>query len=451
LVKIFPFKGILYNKKLIKNPDKVMAPPYDVISPEGQERFYARHPYNVIRLILGKDFPDDNESNNKYLRAEKFFTSWTKHGLLVEDQVPAIYVYEQTYKAEGKKLKRLGFISLLRLEDLDRGRVLPHEETFSKHKIDRLALKKACSATFDSIFSIFQDEKSRVEKVLHKYSRRTPVVKAKDDDGVIHCLWRIDSKADIRKLARLMNDLTIFIADGHHRYEASLKYRDEMKDKFQKFTGEELYNHALMYFTPIEGKGLSILPIHRLIKEIPDLDVANFKEALKEYFDIIEVPFSKRTEPNARRKLFKLMAQAKENEHFIGMLIKDCSVYFMLKLKDERSVDRFIKGDKPKEWRRLDVTVLQSILIHHILGLTGEQDSSEGQISYIKNAEDAVKKIMSGEVQMAFFLNPTKVMQIVKIANDKEKMPHKSTYFYPKLLTGLVMNRINMDEKVPLI
>jgi uncharacterized protein (DUF1015 family) len=448
MAKVFPFSAVLYNKKVVSKLDKVMAPPYDVISPELQNNLYERHPYNVIRLILGKEFPGDSDSNNKYLRAETFFTSWLKHGLLKEDEEPGLYVYEQKYSVLGKKLVRRGFFCLLRLEDFDRGKVMPHEETFLKPKADRLEMLRTCSANFESVFSIFSDEKDYVDKVLKKYSRRKPAVSVRDDDGVIHSVWMLDGKPDIRKVMKAMADKTVFIADGHHRYEASLKYRDEMREKFQKFTGDEKYNHILMYLTPIEGKGLSILPIHRLIRTMQDFDVPSFESALQEYFVLETLPFGKRNEEQVRKKVIRLMEKAGEGEHFFGMLMAGVSKYYILKLKDEKMVDKFVKDGKPKEWKRLDVTILHSMIIGHILGLTSERIDTEEHVTYVKDAGEAAKKVFAGGYQMAFLLNPTKVGQIIKIAGEKEKMPQKSTYFYPKLLSGLLMNRIHMDEKV---
>lgn len=448
MAKIFPFRGILYDKKIVNNLNKVMAPPYDVISPSEQDAYYAKHPYNVIRLILGKDYPGDGESNNKYVRADRFFLSWLKHGLLAQDEKPCIYVYEQKYTLYGKKYQRRGFISLLRLEDFDRGKVLPHEETFPKHKLDRLELMRVCSANFESIFSIFSDEKNHIDKLLKKSGKRKPVIQVKDNDGVVHSIWKMDSKADIKKAMRLLSDRNVFIADGHHRYEAALRFRDEMKEKYQKFTGEEAYNHIMMYFTPLEGKGLTILPIHRLVREIPDLDISSFEQALKDYFELKPFPFSKRTEESVRKKVLKLIAKAGEGEHLFGMLLAGVSQYYILKLRDEKSVDRFVREDKPKEWKRLDVTILHALVINHVLGLTSEKVTNEDPIVYVKEPSEAVKKVQEGGFSIAFFLNPTKVSEIVKIAGEKVKMPQKSTYFYPKLLSGLVMNRIYLDEKV---
>jgi uncharacterized protein (DUF1015 family) len=448
MAKIFPFKGILYNRKVVDNLSKVMAPPYDVISPAKKDALYERHPYNVIRLILGKEFPGDSGPNNKYVRAEKFFVSWLKHGLLKEDEKPAIYVYEQRFVIKGKKFARRGFVSLLRLEDFDRGKVMPHEETFFKHKLDRLELMRICSANFESIFSVFSDEKDHVEKLLKKHAGRKPIISVKDDDGVLHSLWRIDSKAEIRKIAKAMADKSVFIADGHHRYEASLKFRDEMKEKYQKFTGEEIYNHIMMYFTPIEGKGLAIMPIYRIIRGISDFDIQSFESAVQEYFSIETIPFTKKTEGTARKKLLKLMEKAVDGEHFLGMLLNGADKYYLLKLKDERSVDRFVRDGKPREWKRLDVTILHALLIGHILGLQTDRADVEDHITYVKDDAEAAGKVLDGTYQMAFFLNPTKVAQIVRIASEKEKMPQKSTYFYPKLLSGLMMNKIYFDEKV---
>jgi uncharacterized protein (DUF1015 family) len=448
VAKIFPFKGIVYNKKVIDNLNKVMAPPYDVISQEEQEKLYASHPYNIVRLILGKEFPGDNESNNKYVRAERFFASWLKHGLLAQDEEPAIYVYEQTYLRDKKKVKRIGFFSLLRLEDFDRGKVLPHEETFSKAKLDRLELMRVCSSNFESIFSIFSDHVGYVEKIMKKHSRKKPAIHVKDPSGTLHSIWKIVHKGDIKRIIKALSDKTVFIADGHHRYEASLRYRDEMKDKYQKFTGEELYNHILMYFTAIEGKGLTIFPIHRVVRGIPDLDIPSFEDALKEYFDIELFPFTKRTEPKVRKKLTKLMEKLGDKEHVFGMLLEGMSQYYLLKLKDEKAVDRFVKDGKPKEWKRLDVTILHALVINHVLGLTTERVASEEHISYVKGTDNAVDRVLKGGNQIVFLLNPTKVAQIVKIANDKEKMPQKSTFFYPKLLSGILMNKIFLDEKL---
>ena len=448
MAKIFPFRGIYYNKKTIKKLSLVMSPPYDVISQAQRDRLYELHHFNVIRLILGKEFPGDSDVNNKYLRAAKFFDGWLRHGVFTQDIEPYIYIYEQKYKYGKKIYLRRGFISLLRLEDFDRGKVYPHEHTLPKPKSDRSELIRTCAANFDCVFSLFSDEKGKIEKAMRPFIGRKPFIELVDSDKIRHRVWRIDKKGAIKKIINEMGDLSVFIADGHHRYEAALKFRDEMKDKYQKFTGEEYYNHIMMYFTPIQGKGLTILPIHRLIRNIPSLDTLRFEDALSQYFDVEIFEFSSRSEPKARKKLFSKMESLGEKAHVFGMYIKGENKYYLLTLKDEKMMDKIVSEEKPKEWKRLDVTIVHSLIIDKILGIGTEKVESEDHVSFTNNADEAIGAVAKGENQLAIFLNPTKVEDVIAIASAKEKMPQKSTFFYPKLLTGLLMNKIYLDEKI---
>ncbi len=447
MAKVFPFKGIFYNKKIIKDLLKVTAPPYDVITEEERDKFYAVHPYNVIRLILGKSFPGDDELNNKYIRAERFFDSWLRHNILIQDEIPSIYIYEQAYIFERKKLKRVGFIALLRLEDIDRGKVYPHEETFERPRVDRLELIRTCAANFDSIFSMYSDKKEIITKILRKNMIRKPIIDLIDKTKIRHRIWRIESRGDIKKILKELTDKSIFIADGHHRYEAALTFRDEMKDKYQKFTGEEGYNHTVMYFTNIEGGGLTILPIHRLVKNIMELNAQVLIEKLRQFFEVEEFPFKTRNELNIRRKILTRIKKFPSSEHTFILFIRGINKYFLLKLLDEKILDKIIVLERSKEWKRLDVTIAHELIIKRILGIGGERIQNE-DIGYTKNVDEAIENVKIGKYQLAILLNPTKVSEIVAIASGKERLPQKSTFFYPKLLTGLVMNKIFLDEKV---
>ena len=264
MVNVFPFRGILYEKKKIKNLAKVMTPPYDVINPSEQEYYYEESPYNIIRLILGQEFPNDSRYNNKYLRSAAFLKGWLHHGILKQDGKPALYLYEQSFLVKGKRYRRLGFIALLRLEDFEKGKVFPHENTLSKPKLDRLELLRACSSNFENIFTIYSDDKLKTMKPFKKYLRRQPAIKVKDKLNTVHSLWRVDDRTTIIKVMKEMKDKPVFIADGHHRYEASLRYRNEMRERSTRFSEDESYNHIMAFFTPIEGEGLVVLPIHRL-------------------------------------------------------------------------------------------------------------------------------------------------------------------------------------------
>jgi len=442
MAKIYPFKGILYNKKKIKNLSKVMSPPYDVISPEGQDNYYQLSDFNIIKLILGKEFPGDTQYNNKYVRAAASFEGWLRHGILIQDEKPSIYVYEQRFSYGGHKWVRLGFITLMRMEDTGRGRLYPHEETLMAPKIDRLELIRATHANFDCIFTLFQDEEGKVVKIFREAMRRKPTIEAKDQSKVLHRLWRIDSRPLVNRALKEMRDKSTFIADGHHRFEAAVRFKNEMKERNTRFSEDESYNHVMVYFTPVESKGLLVLPIHRMVKPIPHLEANNFEEELKNYFEIKIFPYSKRTELKVRKKILKELGKTAIQHSFV-MGIKGVPRYYLLILKSEDMVDMLLEEEKPAAFKHLDVTILHTIVMKKILGIT-----SEDQINYAKNVEEAVSGVLEGPYQIVFLLNPTKISDILEIAGKSEKMPQKSTFFYPKLLSGLVMNKIMLGEKV---
>ena len=446
MAKLFPFRGIIYNTKKIKNASKVMSPPYDVISPEEQDALYQSNDFNVIRLILGKDFPGDGEYNNKYVRASAFLNGWLRHRILLRDEKPAFYLYEQKFTARGKTFSRIGFTGLLRLEDLGKGKVFPHEETYPKAKIDRLQLYRATHSFFESIFALYSDEKMKVIRAMKPFMKRKPLIEAKDKDGVVHRLWRIDRKPVILKIVQEMRDKAIFIADGHHRYEAALRFKDELKLKNTKFTEEEAYNHIMMYFTPLEEKGLIVLPIHRAIRHLPFYDPERFEQDLAIYFEVKPYPASKKTSPQVRKRLMKELEKIGQTKHAFGLYLGHHR-YFLLTLRDENVMDDLVTDDRPKAWKRLDVTILQYVVIDRLLNISQE---TEDKIIYTKSDEEAIKLVDEKGCNMAFLLNATKIDEIVSISSKLDKLPHKSTYFYPKLLSGLVMHKFDHAEKVKL-
>jgi uncharacterized protein (DUF1015 family) len=442
MAKLFPFKGILYNSKKLKKLAKVMSPPYDVIPPEKQQYYYGQSPYNVIKLILGKEFPGDTQYNNKYVRAAATLTGWLKHGVLQQDLKPAMYIYEQRFTYKGKKYTRLGFITLLRLEDSGRGRVFPHEETLLKPKLDRIELLRATHANFDSVFSLFSDEKGKIVKILKKFMRRKPAIEVKDENNIIHRLWRIDARGAINRIMAEMRDRPVFIADGHHRFEAATRFKNEMKERNTRFTEEESYNHVMMYFTPVENPGLLMFPIHRLVKPLAHFDVQEFETELGNYFEIITYPFGKRTYPRVLKKALREL-EKRSSRHSYLMLIKGRPHLYLLTLKTEEAVDVLLEEEKPAAYKHLDVTILHTIIMKKILDI-----SSDEHIEFTKNAEEVVEKVTAGSYQLGFLLNPTRIPSILEIAGEGERLPQKSTYFYPKLLSGLVMNKIDLGEKI---
>jgi uncharacterized protein (DUF1015 family) len=447
MAKTFSFKGVFYNKKKIKNLSKLMAPPYDVISPQEQEELYAAHDYNAVRLILGKDFAGDTEFNNKYVRAATYFEGLLRHAILLRDEKPAYYVYEQIFKIKNKKFKRLGFIGLLRLEELSKSKVYPHESTFAGPKSDRLQLMLQTNAQFESIFGMYLDKKDKLTKFLKKFAKNKPFLEAKDKQGTIHRIWKIDKKAACDKIAKEMKDKWVFIADGHHRYEATMRYRDAMKDKTQRFSEDESYNHIMMYFTNAYNKGLVVLPIHRLIKGIDNFDPLLFSFQIHEYFDIKPFEFTKRTKEKVTKKFFKELAKEGKSRPAIGMYLGEMK-YYILTLKDPKIMDDLVDSNKPKIWRYLEPTVVQTIIIEKILKLKKDDHALSQRIKYSHNEEEVLAAVENRDYQVGLFLNPTKIDDIITIASKYEKMPQKSTFFYPKLLSGLIMNKIDLGEKL---
>ncbi|MBI5078712.1 DUF1015 domain-containing protein [Candidatus Saganbacteria bacterium] len=444
MVKVFPFRGTVYNRKKIKKLSLVMAPPYDVISGEEQEELYQQHDFNVVRLIFGKEFPGDNEYNNCYVRAAAFLNGWLRHNILLQEDKPAFYIYEQKFVCRGRRFSRLGFIGLLRLEDAGHGKVFPHEETHSRAKLDRLQLLRATNANLDSVFALYSDEKEKITRTLRLFMKNKPYMEAEDKSGTIHRVWRIDRKPTLSKIMHEIRDKAIFIADGHHRYEAAMRYRTELKEKNTKFTEDEAYNHVMVCFTPLEDKGLIILPYHRVIGSFVYFDPAHFEQSLAQYFDLTPYPATHKTAARVRKKLLKDLATAGQTKHAFGLYLGNYH-YFLLTLRDDKITEEMTAEEKPEAWKNLDVTILHYVVLDRILNIAQE---TEDKVTYTKSEDEAVELVDKKGHQIAFLLNPTKIEEVAAIASELEKLPQKSTYFHPKLLSGLVMYRFDPAERV---
>ncbi|MCX5700278.1 MAG: DUF1015 domain-containing protein [Candidatus Omnitrophica bacterium] len=424
MISIKPFKALLYSQDKIRDFSEVVCPPYDVISPTQQDYFHKLNPYNFIHLLLGKDIPDEN----KYKRAGILFSDWIKNKIFIQDDKPSIYFYSQQYNIKGETKTRLGFIALLGLGGKDSS-VFGHEHTRLEAKEDRFKLIKKVHANLSPIFIVSKDKKRIIQRVFDLYIQGTlPIIEVKDKDNTLHKLWRIDSPQVLEMIQSGMQKEDAFIADGHHRYEVSLAYRDFMKEKYpDRFKEDSSLNYTLAYFTNTDLRGLSILPIHRLLKLDKTLDLNKFILRLKEHFDVEEI--------KDKTRFFFLMQKGGRAEHLLGMY-KDRRFY-LLRLKNIRILDKLI-ADKPKEYRTLDVSMLNHIIFKDILGY---DSMSKNSLKYSPSAEEFITLADSDPLNIAFFLNPVKMQQIIDVALNGNKMPAKSTYFYPKVLSGLVINK----------
>lgn len=440
MAKILPFRGIVYNMQKAGPIENLVCPPYDIISHEEQQALYRKSPYNVVRLELGLESPGDTETDNRYTRAAALFYDWLKSGILVQKPEPAFFVYEMEYASSDTEKRLRGFICLVRLEDYDSGIVKPHETTLSGPKTDRLNLLKACRAGFSQIFSLYSDPEGKTEAMLARAKGR-PEIEVKNSDGVMHRLWTLTDRSVIEAISIELADKPFFIADGHHRYDTALNYRNEMRSAAGSYTGEEPYNYTAMFLARLEDPGLTILPAHRVLFNLNGFDLPGFEQALNPYFDIERLEFDLKSEARERRKMLEAMTARASHAHVFGMRMKGENSYYLLTLKSDVDMNGLIP-DKPRAYRTLDVSILHHLIIDKLLGIKMETHKLGLNIEYLKDAETAAKRIEDGTGEIVFFMNPTKVSEVRDVAAAGERMPQKATYFYPKLLTGMVMNRI---------
>lgn len=419
MAKIEPFLNTHYNPEVIQDFSKVTCPPYDIIGAQAQEEYYEKHTYNMIRLILGKDFDGDKPQENKYTRAAAYLEDWLRRGVLIQDTEPAIYFYEQVFTMQGgPKKKRLGFIALLKFDEEGKDKfVYPHEHTHILPKEDRFKLIKNVEANLSPIFTIFSDRNSVLKGIFEEsISCESVFCSAVDNEGTENRLWRITQQAIIDKIKSFLADKEVFIADGHHRYEVARMFRDHKREN-DKDHFKDTYNYIMTYFTPLEDDGLCILPTHRLIKN------THFtSDDLSRCFTVKEV---------SSRDVLVAEMKAKEDEVGFFGLYKD-KKFYILKISEKRECNRCIQ-EGPKEYKNLDVVILHKVLFENILkiGLT--------QISYEVNLNQAIGLVDGKAFDALFILNPTKIEQIRSIALAGQVMPQKSTYFYPKLLSGFLI------------
>jgi len=425
MTKIKPFRALVYNQNKIKDLSLVVCPPYDIISSSQQEYYHDRSKYNLIRILLGKDIPGED----KYRRSAGYFKDWQKENILIQDVKPAIYFYNQQYSIKGEKKNRIGFIAMLQLGG-DKSVVFGHERTRLEPKEDRLKLLKAVKANLSPIFVIFSDKKRVIQSVNQQFIiGREPLLQFTDNEKVTHQLWRLDQEDLLTKIQVGLENANVFIADGHHRYEVACAYREEMKKKLSAITGEESFNYLMAYFTNIESHGLTVMPIHRLVKVGPVFDSGSFRVFLKKYFDLEEV--------KDKTRFVFLMQKAGETEHVLGMY-KD-KRYWLLRLKNVKILDKMIT-DRSSSYRSLDVTILNHMVLKEGLGIALEDKE---KIVFRTSVDELIDEVDNDKSSIAFFLNPVKIQQIISIALEGDKMPAKSTYFYPKPISGLVINKLN--------
>ncbi|MDA8139822.1 MAG: DUF1015 domain-containing protein [Desulfobacteraceae bacterium] len=437
MAEVIPFQGVRYNPALISDMAAVVAPPYDVISPKEQIAFHERHPNNVIRLILGQVKPEDHSGDNVHLRAGRYFQQWLSEKILVPDAKPTFYLTTVDFSSNGHAYQRLGLIGRVRLEPFDKGIILPHERTFSKVKSERLMLMKACHANFSPIFGLYADGNDILDSLRAITQQQSPATDIIDDKGHRQRLWCLTEEKTTRALTAFFSTRRIYIADGHHRYETALNYRNWVKENTSGFSSDHPANFVLMSLSSMVDPGMVILPAHRLLKQLPTEDVSALLQKLAEYFQILPVSVDKGLHDAVAA--FNQLLEQNAQRHAIGLYAKDRSIFQVMVLK-EGVMDRLFKGQIEPALRDLDVTVLTHLIMMELMGFDQARLDDETKIAYRTNSKDAVAAVNEGEAALAFILNPTKIEQVQRVAESGLIMPRKSTYFYPKVISGQVFN-----------
>lgn len=423
MAEIHAFRGIRYNEQLINDLGAVICPPYDVISPEEQEAYYERNEYNIIRLEHGIELPKDTSKNNKHTRAAATFAQWLDQGILRRDNAPALYIYEQYFTYSGMRKKRLGFICCVKLEPWQNKIIYPHENTVTGIKSDRIELMRACQANISPILALYDDPGQKAAQLLSAQTRRKLILDFASG-GEYHKVWMVTDWEFIQRVCHYMASKPLYIADGHHRYETALAYQKEKQKQVSSGSGVEAFNFVMMTLISLSAPGLFVLPVHRLVGGLSSKALADFENRLEEVFVF---------EPAPNDFLVSSLTEGR-----IGVLGLKSERAAVLRLQPEVDIKEFIPEDHSEAYRRLDVSLFQHLIMEKLLG-----KHDKVRIGYIHSTEIAKSQIENGEYQLAFFLSPIPVERIKAIADGNDRMPGKSTYFYPKLPTGLVINSLS--------
>ncbi len=440
MVRVIPFRAYRYDKSKVGDLSKVVSPPYDIIKGAKVDEYQGKSPYNIAWIIKNRPRDDDTRENNQYTRARDYLRKWIEEGVLKQDEEEAFYVYGQDFTLDGKDYFRYGFIGLIELEDFATEApaegpftgVLQHEETLPKDIQDRLNLSRECLAQFGLIFVIYPDHDGGIDDVLRRNMEGDPIADVTDDTGVRHRIWAVTDDGDKEAITRHMSSRYVIIADGHHRYKTALALMKERPDL-------ESARYRMVAFVSISNPGLVVLPTHRLVQNLDDFSAARLLAGVREHFDVHEF--------DTKDGMFALMSEQFENGgHAFGLYVGDGKFYCLV-LKDVSVMDEALP-DRSSEFRRLDVTILHTLVLDRILGIDKEKLAQGtmrggGYVVYIKGIGDAVEesiKSVDGDAQAVFFMNPTRVEEVEAVSNNFECMPQKSTFFHPKVWSGFTIN-----------
>jgi len=433
MADVQPLRGIRYAQKAIGDLAQVITPPFDVIAAEAQKRYYARSPYNVIRLELGEEYSGDTTLNNRYTRAAATLAEWRLQGILRQEDFPCYYMYQQLFTHDGRTYTRTSLLARVRLEPWDAQVVLPHELTHRKAKDDRLKLMRSCATNFSPLMCMYDDPQGRMHALLAPYAARAEV-QITDEVNEKHLLSPITHSGQIELIQDFFAERQLYMADGHHRYETALNYRNEVLEQRNNLQRDDAINFVLMALIDLDDPGLLVLPTHRLLSGLSDVALRLLSsQHLARYFTVRRLERSE-LNPHAVKQL--LAAASEQHPSFI---VSTAGEAWLLSL-NEQGRRRMAESGHSGAWNVLDVAVAHTLVLEELLGLNTEDMTAGRYVRYTGDLQEALQAVQSGMAQCALLFHATRVRQICEVAKADDRMPQKSTYFYPKLITGLVMN-----------
>ena len=442
MAEISAFRAVRYDSRRVPLAS-VLTQPYDKITPAMQEHYYDTSPYNLIAIEKGKSLSSDSAAENVYTRAKRNFDEWLREGILAQDAELAIYAYFQNYAVPGTshRLERRGFVALGRLADYSEGIVYRHEQTLTAPKADRLELLRQTRCQTGQLFLLYDDPAREVDAVLEETAKSQPIAEMRDEYDVHHRLWMISDVARVRGILESMAAQKLVIADGHHRYETTLAYRNECRAKAGRIDPEAPYEKAMWSCFNIHQDGLTILPTHRLVRDVAGFSPEKFLKTASAYFNWYAYPFASASEREESFAEFRHDLERRGRAgHAIGFYAGE-SKFYLLVLRNTAELERLLPDMTPAQ-RQLDVVLLHRLLLHKCLGITAEKVTAETNVSYEREMERAMAAVDEQRAQIAFLLNPVSVKEVMSIALNGDVMPQKSTDFYPKLLSGLCIYKL---------
>lgn len=446
MAQVQPFRAFRYNPELTSF-QKVLTQPYDKISPEMQDKYYAADPHNLITVEKGRVLSTDTPQNNVYTRAAAALQGWIQKSVIVQDPAPAFYAYSQEYTVPGTEIRRTrhGFIALGKLEEYSAGVVFRHEHTLSGPKADRLELLRHTSTHTGQLFMLYSDPEKRIDLILREVEAASaPATEMRDEYDVVHRLWVVSEPRRVAAIQKAMEHEKLVIADGHHRYETALNYRNELRARAGKTDPAAIYENAMMTFVNTRNEGLMILPTHRVVANLRDFSWEALLQKLNPWFTSEAFPFANETDQAEPRAKFLARLTASKAQRAIGVYPTapaDHRAFCVLSLRPDAELDKLLPGRSLLQ-RQLDVVLLHEGILEPALGITPQSVAKEANLTYEREATAALDAVDRGAAQVAFLLNPVDVEDVMLVATSGEVMPQKSTDFFPKLMSGITMCRL---------